>query len=140
MTSARIRPIEDRDYETLASTLNSAFGSYRDATVFTTPMLAYFREWMWSNSPSLVLSENNRMQGVLLAGFRTAKFGSETLRVLHIGPFGIEQPYRRHGWGTKMLRALTRSARDCEVDLLTLTTESIYGAHRLYRREGFDSI
>ena len=140
MNSVRIRPIEDRDYQTLASTLNSAFSSYRDATVYTNPMLAYFREWMWADSPSLVLSERGQQKGVLLAGIRAAQFENETIRMLHIGPFGVVRALRRQGWGKQMLRELRLMAEDCGADLLTLTTESIYGAHRLYRREGFDPI
>ena len=140
MTSARIRPIEDPDYQSLASTLNSAFSTYRDATLYTNPMLAYFKEWMWSDSPSLVLSDGEVLHGALMAGFRTVRAADENLRVLHIGPFGIEKPLRRLGWGTKMLRALTQEARESGADMLTLTTEALYGAHRLYRREGFDPI
>ena len=140
MTAARIRPIQISDYSTLAATLNSAFSSYRDATVYTSSMLAYFREWMWAESPSLVLSSGDTVGGVLFAGYRTALFQGEELKVLHIGPFGITKDLRRKGWGTQMLRALLAPARASGVDLLTLTTESLYGAHRLYRREGFDSI
>ncbi|MEC7240763.1 MAG: GNAT family N-acetyltransferase [Myxococcota bacterium] len=140
MTSARIRPLEDRDYQALASTLNSAFASYRDATVYANPMLAYFREWMWSDAPSLVLSDGDQQKGVLLAGVRSVRFDGVDLRVLHIGPFGIVRSHRRQGWGTKMLRDLRLLAQNHGADLLTLTTESIYGAHRLYRREGFDPI
>jgi hypothetical protein len=39
-----------------------------------------------------------------------------------------------------MMRQLTALAQKKNVDLMSLTTETVYGAHRLYRRAGFDVV
>ena len=140
MNSERIRLLEDRDYQSLPQTLNAAFSSYRDAAVYSLPMLAFFREWMWEHSPSLALTSDSELVGALLAGYREARFEETPLKILHIGPIGVLRTHRRGGLGSKMLQKATQIARANDVDLMTLTTEAIYGAHRLYRRAGFDII
>jgi predicted N-acetyltransferase YhbS len=138
LKTLRIRPLENRDYEELPRVLNGAFSGYRDATRYSPALLAFYREWMWDGEVSLVLASEEAIYGVLLAGIREAHFGGERLKVLHIGPAGIVQRHRRKGHGSEMIRQMTQAARSAQVDLLSLTTEAAYGAHRMYRRAGFD--
>lgn len=122
----------------LPGVLAAAFSGYQDANRYHTAMLSFFREWMWKEGPSLVLASENDVYGAILGGIRESIFQGTTLRVLHIGPAGIVPRYRRAGHGTEMMRQLTVLAQKTGVDLMTLTTETVYGAHRLYRRAGFD--
>jgi GNAT superfamily N-acetyltransferase len=122
----------------LPRVLAAAFSGYQDANRYHTAMLSFFREWMWKEGPSLVLASENDVYGALLGGIRESTFQGTTLRVLHIGPAGIVPRYRRAGHGTEMMRQLTVLAQKKDVDLMSLTTETVYGAHRLYRRAGFD--
>ena len=126
------------DYESLAGVLNLAFSNYRDATRYQDPILDFYREWMWSDGISLALASQDSLYGVLMAGYREALFEDETLRIVHIGPAGIVPRHRRKGLGTEMMRKVCQKAREDGADLLSLTTESAYGAHRMYRRSGFN--
>lgn len=103
-------------------------------------MLSFFNKWMWKRGPSLVLASENEIYGAVLGGFRQIEFQGQTLQTLHIGPAGIVPRHRRQGHGTEMMRQLTQQARKAGADLLSLTTEVAYGAHRLYRRAGFDVV
>ena len=138
MTDLTIRPFLASDYENLPRVLNLAFSNYRDATRYHKSMLHFYREWMWSDGISMALASEDDLYGVLMAGYREAQFQDENLRIVHIGPAGIVPRHRRKGLGTEMMRKVCQIARDEGADLLTLTTESAYGAHRMYRRAGFD--
>ncbi len=103
-------------------------------------MLSFFNAWMWKKGISLVLASENEVYGAILGGFRQTEFQGQVLQTLHVGPAGIVQRHRRQGHGTEMMRQLTQQAREAGADLLSLTTEAAYGAHRLYRRAGFDVV
>ena len=138
MTDIAIRPFRESDYESLQRVLNLAFSNYRDATRYHESMLQFYREWMWSDGTSLALASDEALYGVLMAGYREATFEEKRLRIVHIGPAGIVPRHRRKGLGTDMMRQAIQHAREAGADLLTLTTEAAYGAHRMYRRAGFD--
>ena len=138
MTPLRIRALESQDFDEIPRVLNAAFGSYRDATRYNLGSLAFFRSWMWEDSPSLVLASKDSIYGVLFGGIRDAQYQDQPLKILHIGPAGIVPRHRRKGHGSEMMRTMTQLAREADVDLLSLTTEAAYGAHRMYRRAGFD--
>lgn len=140
MSPLGIRPLKKRDLKGLPQVLGAAFSSYRDANRYHPALLSFFYEWMWATGPALVLASENEVYGALLGGFRQAEFQGEALKVLHVGPAGIVPRHRRQGHGTEMLRELTAAARLSGADLMSLTTEVAYGAHRLYRRAGFDVV
>jgi GNAT superfamily N-acetyltransferase len=135
-----IRPLKKRDLKALPQVLGAAFSSYHDANRYHPALLSFFYDWMWGTGPALVLASENEIYGALLGGFRQAEFQGEPLKVLHVGPAGIVPRHRRKGHGTEMLRQLTHAARQADVDMMSLTTEVAYGAHRLYRRAGFDVV
>jgi len=141
ITAPRVRGLGPGEVGRLGPLLNATFAGYRDATHFSPPVLAFLDGWAWAAEPlSVVVEHRGDPIGVGLACRREATWRDVSVTSVHLGPIGVVPTFRRRGLGGVMLAALEERARSIGADTLSLTTEVIYGAWRLYARKGFQII
>ncbi len=138
VTGPKLRALAPGEPLTLGPLLDAAFSGYRDTTRFAQPVLDFLDGWAWG-TPGLSagLETHTGLVGVGLASLRQARWRGRDVRAVHLGPIGVRPGHRRQGLGSRLLAQLEQSARDRHADLLTLTTEVVYGAWRLYERHSF---
>lgn len=135
------RPVEDGDDPALAKVLNGWFASYRDHLDYAPPTLDFLKRWMWGQrSASVLLEADGQLAAMCLTGVRPARFRGKDLRVGHIGPLAVNPFLRRKGLGVRVTEAACERAAELGCDAVTLLTQEIYPAHKLYRRAKFRQI
>lgn len=133
-----LRDLAPGEPQLLGELLDDAFSGYRDTTRFSKPVLRFLDRWAWSEHPlSVGIETGSGLVAVGLGTLREARWQGKTLRAVHLGPIGVRPGYRRRGLGSRLLRALADRAEALDADLLTLTTEVVYGAWRLYGRHDY---
>ncbi len=138
VTGPRLRGLAPHEPEELGDLLDAAFSGYRDTTRFVAPVLDLLNRWSWDATRlSVGIDTGGGLVAVGLGSLRRARFRGRDLTAVHLGPIGVRPGYRRKGLGGLMLQGLEERARDHGADVLTLTTEVLYGAWRLYGRHGF---
>ncbi len=139
VTGPRLRSLEPGEIRALGPLLDAAFSSYRDATRFAQPVLDFLDDWAWAARPlSVGLEATDGLVGVALGTLREALWAERPLTAVHLGPIGVRPGHRRRGLGAHLLQAVEERASAHGADVLTLTTEVVYGAWRLYERHGFE--
>jgi len=132
------KPVGRRELADVAELLNAAFAKHRESMHFSADMLSVFAGWTWRLPGHSLALRDRGLQAVAMAGQRPATFHGMSLSVVHVGPVGVRPDRQRRGLASTLLRAVEDRAKRC--DLLTLTTEPAYGAHRLYERLGYQVV
>ena len=122
------------DLERASDVLARAFSAWEDASDWSEEVLRSWWRWRWEGGLSVRSSQGD---GFAFADWRSARFRSERLRVVHIGPVGVLPERQRQGVGLSLLAAIEKRARAEGADVLTLTTESRQPAQHLYHAAGY---
>jgi ribosomal protein S18 acetylase RimI-like enzyme len=139
VSGPRLRDLAGSEPRQLGNLLDAAFSGYRNATRFAQPVLDFLDDWAWAEHPLSVGVET--VSGLVAVGMgtlRQARWQGHNVTAVHLGPIGVLPGHRRRGLGGRLVQALEARARAQGADVLTLTTEVVYGAWRLYERQGFE--
>ena len=135
-----MRSLRKRDLPAVGALLDEAFAGHREAMRFEPSLLGLFAGWTWRLPGHSLVVDEDGLVGVAMAGRRRAHFAGTRLDVVHVGPIGVLPSARKRGLARSMLARIERDARAKGRDLLTLTTESGYGVHRLYEGAGYRAL